>query len=475
MHSLTKTRPAFRALLLSLLLGGCAIPGDSSGDSTAEDSDLGSDDPGTRPGGDGNGTYAPAWCPASGGGNSIKATRPRGTTVGGNSTGVHGCRTAAGYEYNHYEEARGGVGRTQLHVVGIYEPAPEGSVEVRVKRQGASVLVLSAYDATRWNVVIEPGAVVQKILVSGYHEQSVDAPPGIPVEVRSYDQTFSYLGFGHAWPSHKTTDLVDTAEGLTGLELTSFRGCYASNRFDIDEPGDVKPGHEVSLRPEPTLPAGCESLAGDAVQCVTLVENTPVFFGPDSGARCSGAPARVEDLHHASSLAWQGNYVYGCIHDRGIARVSLTDGSADIAPFDCEAVAEYEGGLMVMRGRMQGLAWFDSFEAAARRQASCLPGFTPYASRIAVHGTRGYFAWHSTHEVQTVDFARGGQLRTLRLDGYDGWIMGMDATSDGRLLILGPEAGIHVFDAATGAARGQLPLAKMGSLVNGLACWSGRP
>lgn len=482
----------FGSLCLSLLLlVGCAQSEDGTPRSPVEgESPVEHDAPSTGMPPSSNGDTgtpsppaadpAPSWCPASSSHSNIPPIRERGTAEGGNATGVHGCTSS---RYAHYEHASTQGQSPQLHVISIYEPAENanGSVEVHVKRRGHSVLVLSAYSETTWKVVVEPHALVERILVSGYEPQHVVAPAGIPVEVHSYTQDREYLdGFGYEWPSYRTTQLIDEAEAKEGHELTSFRGCYASSGFEIDEPGELRPPHTVSNKTVPTLPVGCEAMAKEPVQCMTMDYHVPTIIGLDSGRTCSSqVPSNFGVGPDASSLAWRGDYVYACVHDRGLARISLLDGSVDIAPIACRAVASHRGGLLVMLdydgtnpSLLGALVHFDDFEAAARHQATCLFNIRPFASRMAVHGDRGYFAWHSTDEISTAELSAKGVLQNVGLEGYDDWIFGMDATDDGRLLILGPrpEPGLHIFNAGTGESMGFLPLG--GNFLQGLSCWS---
>jgi hypothetical protein len=388
------------------------------------------------------------------------------TADGGNADGVHTCGDA----YGHYEHSAG-TG-TQLHVIGIYQAlrteGPEqknGKVDVQVTRPGSSVLLLSAYEPTHWNVQVGPGAFVERIVLSGYYAQSVTAPEGAKIESYAFDEeTNTWLGYGHLWPSHDTFDLVDKAQSLTGLELTSFRGCYFGDSFEIDTPVDIREPHVVSDKVEPTLPAGCEAIAGDSRYCLSMQTGKPVAIGLQSGALCLSEMTGLAGGFGAS-LGWRGDYAYGCIYERGLARVSLVDGSTDIAPISCDAVAVHGDDLLVMPFGSSGfeeyplysVLRFDDFAAAARREVADAVEIFPSASRMAVDGDRGYFAWHATNTIETAELTDGAEMTTITLEGYDDWIYGLEAI-DGMLIVAGPyhNPGLHAFDAATGAALGVL-------------------
>ncbi len=401
------------------------------------------------------------------------------TADGGNSDGIHACAD----DYAHYEH--GEAGGAQLHVVGVYEAANatgtdrrEGKVNVRVTRSGPSVLVLSSYEPTFWNVIVEPGASVERIILSGYYAQSVSAPEGTIIDSYAYEEGGSYIGFGYSWPSYDTREVVETAQALTGLSLTSFRGCYSGASFQIDTPVEIRPPHPVSDKAALTLPAGCEHIADESAYCLSRTGGTPAVIGLDTGSVCQNDALGSATVPNTSSLGWLGDYAYGCVYDRGLARISLVNGSVNIAPLACEAVTVHEdGGLLVMpffgtdfpNLSTFSVIRFDSFEAAARLEIAEVLPFEPYASRMAVDGGRAYFAWHATGTIDVVDLATGA-LESVALEGYDDWILGLDAV-DGKLLVLGSwnDPGMRVFNATTGKLEGVLA---SGFAGEGLACAS---
>jgi hypothetical protein len=133
----------------------------------------------------------------------------------------------------------------ELHIVGIYESRsdrggmpPGGSTHIRFARPGDNVLVLSSYEPTQWKVELAPGAALSRVILSGYHDQAVTLPAGIPVEIRTYEIRGTYLGaYGYAWPfsdgGSDTPMLVKEVEALTSRKLTSFHGCYRLTDVDV--------------------------------------------------------------------------------------------------------------------------------------------------------------------------------------------------------------------------------------------------
>lgn len=79
---------------------------------------------------------------------------------------------------------------TQVHVVGCYGASDDQPVDVRVKSTDAPmVVVLSAYNATSWNVRIDEDANVRGVILSGYFDQRFShIAPGksIPTRIHSY-------------------------------------------------------------------------------------------------------------------------------------------------------------------------------------------------------------------------------------------------------------------------------------------------
>ena len=158
-------------------------------------------------------------------------------------------------------------GNKELHLIGVYEatsehenanraksalalakrsegkPAPTGAtptkrIEVKIERRNKPIiLALSAYEPINWNVTLEPGVVIEKIIVNGYNNQKVSGVSGIPIEVHSYEQTGEYLGdFIYKWGAtaeSNTPSLVTKLQEINRTSLTSFQGCYRGTNFTI--------------------------------------------------------------------------------------------------------------------------------------------------------------------------------------------------------------------------------------------------
>ena len=141
------------------------------------------------------------------------------------------------------------TGNKELHLIAAYEAtsSPENinssknAIAVKVQRKNKPIiLALSAYEPINWNVTIEPGAVIEKIIINGYEKQNVSGINGIPIEEYSYKGTGNSLSEGnfmYQWDS--TTDSTTSSSIVTKLEqishtsLTSFQGCYRGTSFLI--------------------------------------------------------------------------------------------------------------------------------------------------------------------------------------------------------------------------------------------------
>jgi hypothetical protein len=417
----------------------------------------------------------------------------RGTILGGNATGVHGCDRTAGPGYNQYEQLPE-AGASQLHVVSVLgdydaalanEDQPVNQLAVHVTRPGSSVLFLTGYGASHWTVSAEPSSAIERVVLNGYYAQSADVPDGVPVDIFSEAQNGHVLGnpFAIEWPSILATNLVEAAEDLTGATLTSFRGCYTSTSFQIDEPGEITPPHVVSDATQPAILRGCDRLTSESSYCMAMSDQGVLdMLGLDTGDVCYGQ-LPVLQWANGNSLGWRGDYLYTCMYQRGVARMSLVDGTIDIAPIACDNVTTFDGGLVGVfylptdaePFGLGALMVFDTFEDVARHAPSRMFAHYPYSGRLAFHGNRAYFAWHSTHTVESAVLVDGAKISSLPLEGFDDWILGLDVTDDGRLVIGGDErrGGIHFFDAGTGELQGLLDSPYSSIHMGGLKCISG--
>lgn len=137
--------------------------------------------------------------------------------------------------------------KQELHVISIYETNtnhfgnhhPTGTVSVQIQRQEKPiVLALSAYEPVNWQLNLEPGVKVEKIILNGYYRQTVSGVSGIPIEEYSFKGTGQSLGdFTYEWEfvsrDPSLPPLLPQLEQKTQLPITSFQGCYRGTQFEI--------------------------------------------------------------------------------------------------------------------------------------------------------------------------------------------------------------------------------------------------
>jgi hypothetical protein len=125
-------------------------------------------------------------------------------------------------------------GGTELNLIGVYT-SPTRDIQVTVSRLEPMILVLSAYDSIRWIVDATPGTTIERVIVLGYEEQIIEAPPGLEVEIHwseNGDPLGTY-GFGDDCGGGHTAQLVESMETHTGLTLRSFHGCHDATTFTL--------------------------------------------------------------------------------------------------------------------------------------------------------------------------------------------------------------------------------------------------
>lgn len=162
----------------------------------------------------------------------------------------------------------------RIHAVGIYHGHVPGSDDPRQRARSLShpvgdvevvvspkpkpiILLLCSYDPVRWNVQVQPGAKVEKIILSGYHNQEiVGAARAIPVLMTSYTGAAAWGpnvqigGFDYFWVNerfdpnkderHHHFEVTNWAKLFTLMqklygkpEIDTFQGAREGIRFFI--------------------------------------------------------------------------------------------------------------------------------------------------------------------------------------------------------------------------------------------------
>jgi hypothetical protein len=242
-----------------------------------------------------------------------------------------------------------------------------------------------------------------------------------------------------------------------------------------DEPSaesGVKPGHGTPS----SVQEACPEVAAESIYCLTSALGSQlVLVGLDSGDACPitsfGADGR------ASSQALLGDDAYMCSEADGtFIKVSTLTGAVETAPSTCQAVAAYEGGLLVKPSfedpdNLNKLFFYASFTDVLNDTPTSEISIDDNNTRMTVQGSTLYTAWHSTNRVDVWTLPSPAKLPSIVLEGFDDWVMGMWATTDGRLVIASREH-ILTFDAATGAVLSTVAPALQDWSYGGLTCWT---
>ena len=132
------------------------------------------------------------------------------------------------------------TGQPELHYFSVYHPLNGQDIYVHITRTNRLTLVLSSYDAANWIVTTDANVNIDRILLNGYHTQSISAPSNIPVENRNNEEKTGNFGYhcGYAYPGDneacRTDLLLEEVTAYTGIEMSTFFGCYAGERFFLE-------------------------------------------------------------------------------------------------------------------------------------------------------------------------------------------------------------------------------------------------
>lgn len=384
----------------------------------------------------------------------------------------------------------------ELHVISVYEgdgathgfglERIAGVVEIRVHpRPRPVVLALSAYEPVRWRIVLEPGATLLRVLTLGYYEQTVEGlSEEVPVlEFESCDCAYGWEVDRNIGGCNYRVAIADI-RALTGLQESSFQGCYEGGRFEVPywsgDPPMERPTPIIAdedLAPRDVEFPGCESITSESQYCLTAAAGGIAVLGLDSGELC-GVVSTSAPLGggYTTSFAWRGELLYACT-GAGLIRISLRDGSWEAAQVGCEAVADYDGGLLLMADHSDSydhrtLRSYPDYQAVLDLAPDRTYVHRPYVSRMAVRGDRFYGAWHSTDTIEISDLALDEPIGVLALEDYDEWVWGIAVPDDETLVLTNGRGRIALFNIQTGLKVREFSAPEQ---ITGLACTSREP
>jgi hypothetical protein len=108
-----------------------------------------------------------------------------------------------------------------------------GEADLHFDRPGASVLALTAFDATHWNVTVGAESGLTRVILIGYGEQTATVPEG--VELETWHESHSACGYTLPFDGEggcNTDLLLASLEAHTGAPLFRFDGCASASIFD---------------------------------------------------------------------------------------------------------------------------------------------------------------------------------------------------------------------------------------------------
>ena len=174
--------------------------------------------------------------------------------------------------------------------------APHEPITVVVEpRPKPVVLALAAYDPVTWRIDARPGAILERVLVGGYDEQTVtgvsrDVVKSLAGQQYAFGWEVSATsGDGGLWP------LIAGVRAETGLVEASFQGCYTGARFTIPYATDPPTTCEASpVARDETLPQAsiafpeCPSVERESAACISVVRARGMApIGADSRRICA--------------------------------------------------------------------------------------------------------------------------------------------------------------------------------------------
>jgi hypothetical protein len=127
----------------------------------------------------------------------------------------------------------------ELHMVAMYQ-ATGNAVTVAINRHGVPLTVfLSSYEPVAFTLVVAPGVLLEHVILDGYNMHSVQGQGAATVtDISAVFNDPNWVACGYFWPMNdggcETPANVVAAEAISGLELTTFAGCYEGVSFAID-------------------------------------------------------------------------------------------------------------------------------------------------------------------------------------------------------------------------------------------------
>lgn len=96
------------------------------------------------------------------------------------------------------------------------------------------VLAFSAYDKTKWIVKPEKGVTLEKVILSGYHPQSIEGiAEDTPIEVYTYEESPCPKCYQGSVYFYSYRSVPDKLTAIAGMSATTWQGEYKGKEFSI--------------------------------------------------------------------------------------------------------------------------------------------------------------------------------------------------------------------------------------------------
>jgi hypothetical protein len=273
------------------------------------------------------------------------------------------CDVESGYEVDQWRDSDpSGAG---LWIGAVYQTHgehsgdnhPVGTATVDFSLPGSHVLALSSYEPVDWVLTVGPDTTLEKVLLFGYHQQTLSAPEGLAVEY------VEGPACGYAWPGDDqgcdTEGLVAAAEAAAGLPLAGFDGCYDASDFvwalgssegDGDD-DEVDEDEGECVNADGTVADFDDDGAVDPGDCGTNADGSSADCGGDTGGQgdpgddCVNADGTVGDCEDQDEPAADPGSTFG---------LSPLVGAPPVIS-DCDVASGYETYRYVQASGEAGL------------------------------------------------------------------------------------------------------------------------
>lgn len=112
------------------------------------------------------------------------------------------------------------------------------SVDVRVTdSSGPVILGLDGFYRIHWRLQVAPGVRIKRVVAVGYYPQTVTGvPKGVPVETRSFGQSFCWSCFGGHTRFYDLRKPAPIFADLIEAPVTTFQSAFQSGNVTVVSP-----------------------------------------------------------------------------------------------------------------------------------------------------------------------------------------------------------------------------------------------